>query len=148
MRRRDLLKAAPMLMTPALARADARPLRFAQNANLSSIDPIWTTALVAQEHGYLVFDTLYGIDDAGQLRPQMCAGHELSDDKLTWTFMLRDGLIFHDGEKVLPRDCAMSLRRWGSRDSFGQVLMAATNDIVLIDDQRFQIRLKRPFSQM
>src|SRR3954468_23270616 len=107
MRRRELLKAVPLLMTPApllmttaLARADAWPLRFIPNANLSAIDPIWTTALVAQEHGYLVFDTLYGIDATGHLRPQMCAGHELSDDKLTWTFALRDGLMFHDGEKV------------------------------------------------
>ena len=135
-------------MTPALARAETRPLRFIPNANLSAIDPIWTTALVAQEHGYLVFDTLYGIDETAQLRPQMCAGHELSDDQLTWTFTLRDGLMFHDGEKVLAKDCIMSLRRWGSRDSFGQVLMAATNEIVTIDDRRFQIRLKKPFSQM
>ena len=107
-------------MTPALARADTRPFRFIPNANLSAIDPIWTTALVAQEHGYLVFDTLYGIDEVAQLRPQMCAGHELSDDQLTWTFTLRDGLMFHDGEKVLAKDCIMSLRRWGSRNSFGQ----------------------------
>ena len=150
MRRRELLKAIPLplLMTPALARADTRPLRFIPNANLSAIDPIWTTALVAQEHGYLVFDTLYGIDEAAQLRPQMCAGHELSDDRLTWSFTLRDGLMFHDGEKVLAKDCVMSLRRWGSRNSFGQVLMAATNDIATIDDRRFQIRLKKPFSQM
>ena len=148
MRRRELLKAVPLLMTPALARAETRPLRFIPNANLSAIDPIWTTALVAQEHGYLVFDTLYGIDEVAQLRPQMCAGHELSDDQLTWTFTLRDGLMFHDGEKVLAKDCIMSLRRWGSRDLFGQVLMAATNDIVTIDDRRFQIRLKKPFSQM
>src|SRR5215831_19017564 len=137
MRRRDFLKTIPLLMAPALARADAQPLRFIPNANLSSIDPIWTTALVAQEHGYLVFDTLYGIDDAGKLRPQMCAGHELSDDKLTWTFVLRDGLMFHDGGKVLAKDCVMSLRRWGDRDSFGQALMAATNDIVVVDDWRF-----------
>ena len=148
MRRRDLLKALPLLMAPALARADAKPLRFIPNANLSAIDPIWTTALVAQEHGYLVFDTLFGLDEAGQSRPQMCAGHELSDDKLTWTFTLRDGLMFHDGEKVLAKDCAMSLRRWGSRDSFGQVMIAATNEIVTLDDRRFQLRLKKPFSQM
>jgi hypothetical protein len=31
-----------------------------------------------------------------RLRPQMCAGHELSDDKLMSTFALRDGLMFHD----------------------------------------------------
>ena len=148
MRRRDVLKSAPLLMTPALARADSRPLRYIPNSNLSSIDPIWTTALLPAIHGFMVFDTLYGIDGTGRLRPQMCSGHDLSADGLTWTFTLRDGLVFHDGGKVLARDCVMSLRRWGSRDSFGVPMMAAAHDIEIIDDRRFQMRLKRPFNQM
>ncbi len=148
MRRRELLKATPLLMTPALARADTRPLRFIPNANLSSLDPVWTTALVAISHGYLIYDTLYGLDATGKLRPQMCAGHDVSADELTWIFTLRDGLVFHDNEKVLARDCVMSLRRWGTRDSFGQQIMATANDITVMDDRRFQIRLKKPFRQM
>ena len=148
MRRRDLLKAIPLLMTPALARADTLPLRFIPNANLTSLDPIWTTALVAQAHGYLVYDTLYGIDASNKLQPQMCAGHDVSADELTWTFTLRDGLAFHDGEKVLAKDCVMSLKRWASRNSFGQQLTRVANEIVALDDRRFQIRLKKPFRQM
>lgn len=148
MRRRDILKATPLLMTPSLARAAARPLRFIPNANLSSLDPVWTTALVAQAHGYLIYDTLYGIHGNGELRPQMCAGHEVSTDELTWTFTLRDGLVFHDGEKVLTRDCVTSLRRWATRDSFGQQIMATANEVAVMDDKRFQIRLKKPFRQM
>jgi len=148
MRRRELLKVTPLLMTPALARADTLPLRFIPNANLSALDPIWTTALVAQAHGFLIYDTLYGIDDASIASPQMCSGHDLSADELTWTFTLRDGLMFHDGEKVLSKDCVMSLKRWASRDSFGQQLTRVANEIVALDDKRFQIRLKKPFRQM
>ncbi|HEX3991874.1 MAG TPA: ABC transporter substrate-binding protein, partial [Acetobacteraceae bacterium] len=145
MRRRDLLKATPLLMTPAIARAAALPLRFIPSANLSTLDPIWTTALVAQAHGYLIYDTLYGIDAAGDLHPQMCAGHDISADELTWTFTLREGLLFHDGDKVLARDCVMSLRRWASRDSFGQQMMATANEIAVVDDKHFTVRLKKPF---
>lgn len=148
MRRRELLKATPLLMAPALARAASLPLRFIPSANLSALDPIWTTALVAQAHGYLIYDTLYGIDAKGESRPQMCAGHSVSADELTWTFTLRDGLSFHDREKVLARDCVMSLRRWATRDSFGQQMVAAANEITATDDRRFQVRLKRPFRQM
>jgi peptide/nickel transport system substrate-binding protein len=148
MRRRDLLKATPLLMTPALARADTLPLRFIPNANLSALDPIWTTALVAQAHGFLVYDTLYGLDASNNVQPQMCSGHEVSADELTWTFTLRDGLTFHDGEKVLARDCVMSLKRWASRDSFGQQLTRVADEIAGLDDRRFQIRLKKPFRQM
>src|SRR3978361_964583 len=110
MRRRDLLTAAPGLMMPALAHAQVRPLRYIPNAGLSTLDPIWTTALVAGIHGYMVFDTLYGLDDRGQSPAQMCAGREVSADGLTCTFSLRDGLRFHDGEPVLAKDCAMSVR--------------------------------------
>ncbi len=148
MRRRDLLMAAPALMAPALAHAQARALRFIPNSGLSTLDPIWTTALVTGINAYMVFDTLYGLDAAGQPRPQMCAGHEVSADGLTWAFTLREGITFHDGERVLAKDCAMSVRRWGSRDSFGQPLMAATHEIDVLDDRRFRIRLKKPFSQM
>ncbi|MFO1024602.1 MAG: ABC transporter substrate-binding protein [Acetobacteraceae bacterium] len=152
MRRRDLLKAVPAVATaslaaPALAQGQ-RPLRFIPQANLTSIDPIWTTAVITYNHAYAVYDTLYGYDGAGNIKPQMVAGHTISNDNLTWTFTLRDGLKFHDNEPVLSRDCAQSIRRWGSRDSFGQHLMRYINEIMPLDDKRFEVRLKRPCPQL
>ena len=117
-------------------------------ANLSSLDPVWTTATVAVNHAYMVYDTLYGITRAGDCKPQMCAGHEVSDNGLTWTFTLRDGLAFHDKEKVKARDCVVSIQRWATKDPFGQQLMLTANEISALDDRRFQIRLKKPFQQM
>jgi peptide/nickel transport system substrate-binding protein len=152
MRRRDLLKSVPLLAsgalaTPALAQAQ-KPLRFVPQTNLTAIDPIWTTAVITYNHAYMVYDTLYGYDGAGNIRPQMCTGHEVSADGLTWTFRLRDGLVWHDKEKVLGRDCTRSIARWGSRDSFGQHLMRYVNEIVPLDDTQFAIRLKRPCPQL
>ena len=152
MRRRDLLKAAPALATaslaaPALAQAQ-KPLRFVPQGNLSAIDPVWTTAVVTYDHAYMVYDSLYGYDGAGNIAPQMCTGHEVSADALTWTFTLRDGLMFHDREKVLARDCVPSVLRWASRDSFGQHLQRYFNEVVALDDQRFAIKLKRPCPQL
>ncbi len=152
MRRRDLLKATPVLASaslaaPALAQAQ-KPLRFIPQANLTVLDPIWTTAVITYNHAYMVYDKLYGYDGAGSLKPQMCEGHEISSDALTWTFTLREGLMFHDREKVRAQDCVPSILRWGSRDSFGQHLMRYINEIVALDDRRFQIRLKRPCPQL
>ncbi len=152
MRRRDLLKTAPLLAMPTLAAPALaqrqKPLRFVPQANLSALDPVWTTATVVINHSFMVYDTLYGIDHAGEQQPQMCAGHEVSDDELTWTFTLREGLLFHDNEKVRAQDCIASIARWAVRDPFGQQLSIAMHEMTALDDRRFRIRLKKPFRLM
>ena len=157
MRRRNLLAGGAALATvgttglarPAIAQgASAKVLRFVPQADLANPDPIWTTATVATNHGYMVWDTLYGINDALIGQPQMCAGHEVSSDELTWTFTLRDGLKFTDGEPVRGVDCTTSIARWAVKNPFGQQLSAQTDEMKPLDDKRFQIRLKKRFRQM
>ena len=152
MHRRTLLKAAgatlasSTLAAPAIAQSNSKVLRCAPEANLASIDPIWTTATVAINHGYMVYDTLYGTDLSLTPRPQMVAGHTVSDDNRTWTFTLRDGLAFHDGEPVRSADCIQSIDRWSKRAAWGQALAAYTDEMKALDDKRFVIHLKKPFT--
>jgi peptide/nickel transport system substrate-binding protein len=151
MRRRTLLASTAAVAATGRARAQARKpgvLRFVPQANLANPDPIWTTATVAANHGYMVWDTLYGIDDALIGQPQMVAGHDVSSDELTWTFTLRDGLAFHDKEPVRAIDCVTSIARWQVKDPFGQTLAARMDEMKALDDKRFQIRLKQRFRQM
>ncbi len=147
MRRRDLLlTAAAALAAPRIGRAEAAStLRFIPQADLATLDPHWTTAYVTRNHAYMVYDTLYGSDGKFQASPQMVAGHVIEDDGRRWTLTLRDGLKWHDGEKVLARDCVASIRRWAQRDAFGQALTAVTDELSAPDDTRIVFRLKRPF---
>jgi peptide/nickel transport system substrate-binding protein len=148
MQRRHFLASstAATLAMPAISRAaGASVLRFVPQADLGILDPIWTAAYVTRNHGMMIFDTLYGMDSQYRLSPQMLAGHAVEDDGRTWTLTLRDGLLWHDGEKVLARDCVASIRRWSARDSFGQTLMAVTDDLAVVDDRTLRFRLKRPF---
>jgi peptide/nickel transport system substrate-binding protein len=92
----------------------------------------------------MVYDTLFATDAAQRVHPQMVEAWEVAADGLAWTFRLRPGLRFHDGEPVLARDCVASLRRWGTRDGLGQMVMAATQDLLALDDQTFAFRLRRP----
>ncbi len=140
--------AALAVATRARGAASASTLRFVPQADLSAIDPVWTSATVAFNHGLMVYDTLYGVDASLTAQPQMVAGHEVSDDALTWTFTLRDGLLFHDGAPVRGVDCVASIQRWGQRKGFGQKLLSQTNEMKALDDKRFQIRLKAPFPLM
>jgi peptide/nickel transport system substrate-binding protein len=148
MRRRDFLKAAAAtsIAAPSLALAgDQRVLRFTPQADLSVLDPIWTTATVTRNHAFLVFDTLYGQDNSYQAVPQMAEGATTENDGKLWKIALRPGLKFHDGTAVLARDCVASIQRWGKRDSFGQTLLAATDELSAPDDKTIQFRLKRKF---
>ncbi len=146
MKRRTLLASAAALAAPRLSAAQsARVLKFIPEGDLPAIDPVWTTATNARNHGYLVFDTLYGQDSEYVMRPQMVAGHVIENDGRTWNITLRDGLKFHDGEPVRARDVVPSVRRFAARDAFGQALMEATDELSAVDDKTFRFRLKRPF---
>jgi peptide/nickel transport system substrate-binding protein len=141
--------AAASLGKPAIAQPTrAQTLRFVPQANIATLDPIWTTAIVTQMHGYHVYDTLYAMDGQLRPRPQMAEGHEVSADGRVWKIRLREGLRFHDGEPVRARDCTASLARWSKRDPFGQVLAERVDEWRAPDDRTIEIRLKRPFALM
>ena len=145
-RRALLLGTAGALACPAIVRAASRTtLRFSPQQDLVTLDPVVTTAYMSRNHGYMVFDTLYGMDGAFQPQPQMVEGHTVSDDGKQWDLRLRPGLMFHDGARVLARDCVASIRRWAKRDPFGATLMEATDELSAADDTTIRFRLKHPF---
>ena len=154
MRRRTFLKGTAASVAamaaagsaPALAQpAGNRVLRMIPHANLTSVDPIWTTAYISRNHAYMVWDTLYGTDERFEIKPQMAAGHEVSSDGKVYTITLRDGLKFHDGERVLAKDAVASLKRWMKRDSFGQFADTLIDEMTARDDKTLVIRLKQAF---
>jgi peptide/nickel transport system substrate-binding protein len=139
------LFAVAVASLPAAAQPTPKTLRFIPQADLRSIDPIWTTAYITRNFGYLVFDTLFALDKNFKPQPQMVDHWTESPDKLTYTFTLRDGLKWHDGQPVRAVDCVASIERWGKRDPFGQKLMQAVGEIKAVDDKTFAIDLKEAF---
>lgn len=150
--RRTLLAAATALALPlaslapaALAQDAAKTLRVIPHADLKNLDPIWTTAYISRNHGYLIYDTLYAMDESFKPQPQMAEGHTVSEDGLTWTFTLRDGLLFHDGTPVEAEDVVASLQRWGARDGMGQKLMEVVDGWETPDAKTVVMKLKEPY---
>src|SRR6201988_4942800 len=137
------------LAMPALSQgAAARTLRFVPQADLANFDPIWGTQYVVRNAAALVWDTLYGIDHALQPQRQMVESEQVPDDGLIWTFRLRPGLKFHDGEPVLSKDVVASLTRWSARDPMGLMLKAIQNELTAVDDRTFKWVLKKPYPKM
>jgi peptide/nickel transport system substrate-binding protein len=111
------------------------------HSDLKVLDPIWTTAFITRNHGYMVYDVLFAKDEQLRIQPQMVDKYEVSADKLTWTFTLRGGLGWHDGMPVTAEDCVASLERWGARDALGQQLMVSTGEMKAVDAETFRIVL-------
>lgn len=146
--RRGLMAAAavalPLMGGMATAQAES-VLRVIPHADLKNLDPIWTTAYISRNHGYLIYDTLFAMDESFKPQPQMVSTWEASDDGKEWTFTLRDGLKFHDGADVTSEDVIASLTRWGARDGMGQQLMGVMDEMVAVDAKTFKFMLKEPY---
>jgi peptide/nickel transport system substrate-binding protein len=138
--------AALTLGAPAVhAQKRGGTMRFVAQADLKILDPVWTTAYITRNHSYLVYDTLFGTDEKLQIKPQMVDKYSASRDGLKYSFTLRDGLKWHDGQPVAAEDCVESLKRWGKKDRFGRLLMAHTTKIAPVDKKTFTLELGERF---
>ncbi|MGB3864117.1 MAG: ABC transporter substrate-binding protein [Xanthobacteraceae bacterium] len=135
---------AAALSAPAPAIAQTKTIRAVMHSDLRVLDPGLTTAYITRDHGYMIFDTLLGMDSNFKIQPQM-ASFKVSDDKMTYTFTLRDGLKWHDGQPVTAEDCVASLKRWGKADGMGQKLMDFTASIEAADAKTIVLKLKEPY---
>ncbi len=148
------LRSASKIALPAIAlsavlalpvhAAGVKTITAVMHSDLRVTDPIITTAYISRDHGYMVYDTLLAMDSNFKIQPQM-ADWKVSDDKLTYTFTLRDGLKWHDGAPVTAEDCVASLQRWGKRDGMGQKLMNFVASIEAADPRTITLKLKEPY---
>jgi peptide/nickel transport system substrate-binding protein len=120
-------------------------LRVVPHADLKVLDPIWTTGYITRNHGYMIYDTLFATDANLKVQPQMVDKWTASPNKMKWTFTLRDGLKFHDGQPVTAEDCVVSIKRWGARDALGRLLIGAIGKMAAVDKTSFAIDLEQPF---
>ncbi|MBP1296214.1 ABC-type transport system substrate-binding protein [Bradyrhizobium elkanii] len=152
--RRTLLKLAagvpPAIAAPAIlssrafAAGKGKTITAVMHSDLRIIDPGFTTAYITRDHGYMVYDTLLGIDSSFKVRPQM-ADWTISDDKLTYTFTLRDGLKWHDGAPVTAEDCIASLKRWTAVDGMAQKLAEFTASLEASGPKTIMLKLREPY---
>lgn len=144
--RRAFAAALPALALAFSATASADTvLRTVPSSDLKILDPIWTTANITRNHGFMIYDTLFGMDEKGAIKPQMVDKYTTSPDNKVWTFTLRPGLKFHDGAPVTSQDVIASLARWAKRDTLGQKMYEAMDSIAAEGPNAFRMTFKQPF---
>ena len=127
------------------ASAEDKTLKVVMHSDLKIVDPIWTTAYMSRNYGYMVYDTLFAMDADLNVQPQMVDSYEISDDSLKYTFTLREGLTWHDGAAVTSEDAIASIARWGKKDSMGQLMMSFVDGMTAVDDRTFELNLREPY---
>ena len=138
----------PLLLAACLA-GPARSediLRVSLGTELQVLDPVVTTINATRVFTYLVYDQLIALDSQGHYRPQMLRDWQTSEDRLTWTFHLREGLQWSDGQPVTAEDCVASINRWAKREALGVLMLEATETLRFLDPTTFELKLTRPFA--
>ncbi len=123
-----LMAAASVVGWVGVGPVQAQTLKAVMHSDVKILDPIWTTAYIQRNFGYMVWDTLFAMDENFDVKPQMVDKYDVSADKLTWTFTLRDGLVWSDGSPVTADDCISSIKRWAARDSMARRCWARSPD--------------------
>lgn len=129
----------------ATAAVSGDKIVFAPISDLTGIDPIWSTSTAVRNHAYLIYDTLFGVDENFVTRPQMAESWQVSEDALLTTITLRPGLKWHDGAPVTAKDCVASVLRWAARDGLGQILLSRLETLEATDERTLTFRFKEPF---
>jgi peptide/nickel transport system substrate-binding protein len=115
-----------------------------------TMDP-WT---LTGTSGYLriinVYDTLVEFDDNLALQPALAESTEVSTDKKTWTFRLRNGVTFHDGSSLTADDVIRNIRTWADPSSWPYSNGGSEIDpgqVTKLDDLTVRIGLREPNTQ-
>ncbi|WP_246732209.1 ABC transporter substrate-binding protein [Bradyrhizobium yuanmingense] len=129
-------------ISPAIAET---VLKIRPFGDLKQIDPVITSDYMVRNHGYMVYDTLFSLDEKLVAQPQMLESFAVSGDQLTYSFTLRGGLTFSNAQPVTAEDAVVSLKRWWQRDGLGQQLASVSDSLTVKDDKTFELKLKRPW---
>ncbi len=139
--------AASLLLAATLfypAAASAQTLKVAMGSDVKILDPIWTSAYIQRDFGYMVWDVLFALNDRFEVKPEMVETWSVSPDKLVWTFTLRDNK-WSNGQPVTSEDCIASIRRWAARDSMGQKMILSVDGFEAVDTRTFKMKMKEPY---
>ena len=110
--------------------------------DIDSLDPHKATAAGTKEILFNIFEGLVKPDENGNLTNAVASDYSISDDGLVYTFTIRDGVKFHNGETVTAKDVKYSLDRVaGLLD--GQAALVSTfktvKSVDIIDDNKVQV---------
>ncbi|PZG40057.1 peptide/nickel transporter substrate-binding protein [Spongiactinospora gelatinilytica] len=118
-------------------------VRLAQDPG--SLDSVVNGNVGTTYVSHQIFEQLVTIDANYRPQPVLAESYEKSDDGLTYTFKLREGVRFSDGSPLAASDAVASLNYWVKDGSYAAALKPVLKDVTAPDDTTVVVTLKSPF---
>ena len=121
-------------------------MRIAFPETPNEFDPALVSAFPEYNTNYAVYDGLVRVDASLTPQPQLATSWEATDDGLTWTFNLREGVTFHDGSSFSAEDAAYSINRLIDEEvgSPLRASLAIIDNAEAVDASTLQLNLSSP----
>lgn len=123
--------------------ASGGELRVALNAQPPTLDQLIDPSIVTRDAARVVFEALFTTDSKFQPVPMLAESYETDDKNKVYTFYLREGVKFHNGEEMTAEDVVASMDRWMEMSTVtGAIFEGATFEIE--DDYTVVLTLEQP----
>lgn len=121
--------------------ADRDDLTVILGAEFSTLDPLALPSVAEINFCSNIFDGLVTLDAEGKVQPMLASDWDVSEDGLSYTFHLREGITFHNGDEMDAEDVKLSVDRF-IEESWMQFASFAVKDCEIVDDHTVTINLK------
>lgn len=123
--------------------ASGGDIRIAIDAQPPTLDPMITTTTATKEIARHVFETLLVLDPNYEVAPMLAESFEKSEDGLVYTFKLREGIKFHNGQEMKAEDVSASMNRWLEKSTRAANAIGE-GEFVVQGDYEVALNIKKP----
>lgn len=117
-------------------------ITVAITAEPPTLDPPMTVSNAALDIAIHFYETLYTMDENYTPQPMLAESYEANEDNTEYTFTLRDGVLFHNGEEMTAEDVVASMNYWLERSEKAQNLDGGSFEKV--DDSTVKVTFNSP----
>jgi peptide/nickel transport system substrate-binding protein len=121
-------------------------LEIALESEPPELDPNLSSAYVDRQVMASLYDKLVDINTEGEIVPMLAKSYEVSDDGKAYTFKLREGVKFHDGEPFNAEAVKFNLERYREGDSTRSTEVEPIESVEIVDDMTVRVNMKQTFA--